>query len=184
MLDFGESDKMIKVSGKVDKSNTYNGFIGYISFFETDSFLDIIRVNGLYIIRFETLAEIEKNPKHLNTENETWALFSLKKTEKQKWVTKFFCSYKSPLCIKDINAFCKTFFNDTEILLKELLMQKQKYIQNYTSCNETNIHGWSESISCSKKSDFWLLLQLWIELQEENNNFQVEVMLFLTSHTY
>ena len=24
MIDFGESDKMIKISGKVDKSNTYN----------------------------------------------------------------------------------------------------------------------------------------------------------------
>ena len=26
ILDFGESDEMIKISGKVDKSNTYNGF--------------------------------------------------------------------------------------------------------------------------------------------------------------
>ena len=26
MVDFGESDKMIKISGKVDKPNTYNGF--------------------------------------------------------------------------------------------------------------------------------------------------------------
>ena len=31
MLDFGESDKMIKISGKVDKSNTYNGLCGNIS---------------------------------------------------------------------------------------------------------------------------------------------------------
>ena len=33
MVDFGESDKMIKIRGKVDKSNTYNGFNGNISFF-------------------------------------------------------------------------------------------------------------------------------------------------------
>ena len=33
MVDFGKSDKMIKISGKVDKSNTYNGFRNYISFF-------------------------------------------------------------------------------------------------------------------------------------------------------
>ena len=33
MVDFGESDKMIKISGKVDKSNAYNGFSGKISFF-------------------------------------------------------------------------------------------------------------------------------------------------------
>ena len=31
MVDFGESDKMIKISGKVDKPDTYNGF-GNISF--------------------------------------------------------------------------------------------------------------------------------------------------------
>ena len=33
MVDFGESEKMIKISGKVDKSDTYNGFSGIISFF-------------------------------------------------------------------------------------------------------------------------------------------------------
>ena len=33
MLDFSESDKMIKISGKVDKSNTYNGFTSHVSFF-------------------------------------------------------------------------------------------------------------------------------------------------------
>ena len=33
MVDFGESDKVIKVSGKVDKSKTSNGFSGNISFF-------------------------------------------------------------------------------------------------------------------------------------------------------
>ena len=33
MVDFGESDKMIKISEKVDKSNTYNGFSDNISFF-------------------------------------------------------------------------------------------------------------------------------------------------------
>ena len=33
IVDFGLSDKMIKRSGKVDKSNYYNGFSGNISFF-------------------------------------------------------------------------------------------------------------------------------------------------------
>ena len=33
MVDFGESEKMIKITGKVDKSNTYNGFTGNISWF-------------------------------------------------------------------------------------------------------------------------------------------------------
>ena len=33
MVDFGKSEKMIKISGKVDKSNTYNGFSNNISFF-------------------------------------------------------------------------------------------------------------------------------------------------------
>ena len=31
MVDFGESDNMIKISGKVDKSKTSNEFIGNIS---------------------------------------------------------------------------------------------------------------------------------------------------------
>ena len=33
MVDFGESDKMIKISGKVDKSKTYNEFSSNILFF-------------------------------------------------------------------------------------------------------------------------------------------------------
>ena len=33
MVDFGEPDKTIKISGKVDKSNAYNGFNCNISFF-------------------------------------------------------------------------------------------------------------------------------------------------------
>ena len=33
MLDFGESGKMIKISGKENKSKIYNGFNGNISFF-------------------------------------------------------------------------------------------------------------------------------------------------------
>ena len=33
MVDFGKSDKMIRISGKVDKSNPYNWFSSYISFF-------------------------------------------------------------------------------------------------------------------------------------------------------
>ena len=33
MVDFGKSDKMIKLSGKVNKLNTYNGFSINISFF-------------------------------------------------------------------------------------------------------------------------------------------------------
>ena len=33
MVDFGKSDKMVKICGKVDKSNTYNGFRSNILFF-------------------------------------------------------------------------------------------------------------------------------------------------------
>ena len=32
MLDFDESDMMIKIKGKLGKSNTYSGFISNISF--------------------------------------------------------------------------------------------------------------------------------------------------------
>ena len=32
MVDFGEPEKMIKMSGKVNKRYTYNGFSGNISF--------------------------------------------------------------------------------------------------------------------------------------------------------
>ena len=33
MVDFSESDKIIKISGKVNKSNNYNWFSGNILFF-------------------------------------------------------------------------------------------------------------------------------------------------------
>ena len=33
MVNFVKSDKMIKISGEVDKPNTYNGFSSDISFF-------------------------------------------------------------------------------------------------------------------------------------------------------
>ena len=33
MVDFGKSDKMIKITEKVDQSNTFNGFVGGILFF-------------------------------------------------------------------------------------------------------------------------------------------------------
>ena len=33
MIDFGKSEQMIKISGKVDKSNTYDGFSCNITFF-------------------------------------------------------------------------------------------------------------------------------------------------------
>ena len=35
MVDFIESDNMMKIIRKVDKSNTYNGFSGNISFYQT-----------------------------------------------------------------------------------------------------------------------------------------------------
>ena len=37
MVDFGESDKMIKISVKKDKLNTYNGFRSNISSFNHSS---------------------------------------------------------------------------------------------------------------------------------------------------
>ena len=33
MVNFGETDKRIKISEKVHKSNTYNGFTSNVSFF-------------------------------------------------------------------------------------------------------------------------------------------------------
>ena len=33
MVDLGESDKIIKINGKMGESNTYNGFSSNISFF-------------------------------------------------------------------------------------------------------------------------------------------------------
>ena len=33
MVDCGESDKMVKISGKMDKSDTYKGLISDISYF-------------------------------------------------------------------------------------------------------------------------------------------------------
>ena len=54
MIDFAESDKMIKISGKVDKSNSYNRFSGDISFF-------IIRTSsGWTIFVFFDIFAIEK----------------------------------------------------------------------------------------------------------------------------
>ena len=40
MVDFGESDKMVKISGKVNKSNAYNGFAGNISLFFRQKILE------------------------------------------------------------------------------------------------------------------------------------------------
>ena len=56
MVDFGESDKMIKISGKVDKSNTYNGFNGNISFFVNRRTLsDFIESSEVLLIKNEIL---------------------------------------------------------------------------------------------------------------------------------
>ena len=52
ILDFCESDKMIKISRKVDKSNTYNGFSGNISFF----------------IHIKTSSDFRKNTKNIKFE--------------------------------------------------------------------------------------------------------------------
>ena len=38
MVDFGESDNMIKISGKMDKSDNYKGFSSDISFFIQEFF--------------------------------------------------------------------------------------------------------------------------------------------------
>ena len=57
MIDFGESYKMIKIRGKVDKSNTYNGFSGNISFF-----IDRRTSSGkTFFAYFYILATEEKN---------------------------------------------------------------------------------------------------------------------------
>ena len=42
MVNFGKSDKRIKIRGKVDKSNTYNGFSNDISFLFTEELLQTV----------------------------------------------------------------------------------------------------------------------------------------------
>ena len=37
MVDLGKSDKMIKINGKIEKSNTYNGFSSNITFLIQES---------------------------------------------------------------------------------------------------------------------------------------------------
>ena len=49
MVDFGESDKMIKISGKVDNSNTYNGFCANILSFIWKNFF---RLNKQFLSCF------------------------------------------------------------------------------------------------------------------------------------
>ena len=39
MVDFGESDRMIRISGKVDKSNTHDDFISNIWFLFEEEFI-------------------------------------------------------------------------------------------------------------------------------------------------
>ena len=49
MVDFGEFNEMIKISGKIDKSDTYNRFRRNISFF----IQDLVWIN--YLIKNEIL---------------------------------------------------------------------------------------------------------------------------------
>ena len=51
MVDFGESNEMIKISGKVDKLNTYNGFSDKISLF----------VNSLSLLWWSSFVNKELN---------------------------------------------------------------------------------------------------------------------------
>ena len=46
MVDFGESDKMIKISGKVDKSNIYNGFCSLVGWVFTIGLRDLGSILG------------------------------------------------------------------------------------------------------------------------------------------
>ena len=53
MVYYGESDKMIKISRKLDKSNTYNGFTGNISFFYSQNFFRLNIFAFFYILSIE-----------------------------------------------------------------------------------------------------------------------------------
>ena len=52
MVDFGESDKIIKMIGKVDKSNTYNEFTGNILFFIHRNEVILFYIIYIYIYIF------------------------------------------------------------------------------------------------------------------------------------
>ena len=53
MVDFGESDKVIKIKGKVVKSNTYSGFSRNISFFINRTLSEKIYFVFMYILAIE-----------------------------------------------------------------------------------------------------------------------------------
>ena len=62
MVDFGKSDKIIKLSGKVDKLNTYNGFSGNISFFIHGRMSsDKTFFEFFYILAIEEIDKIKEN---------------------------------------------------------------------------------------------------------------------------
>ena len=50
MVDFGKFDKIIKISGKVDKSNSYNGFSCNISSLFKEELLQTKFFNIFYIL--------------------------------------------------------------------------------------------------------------------------------------
>ena len=59
MVYFGESNRKIKINGKIDKTNTYNGFSSNISFFtlgRTSS--DKKKINFSYILAIEEIHKI------------------------------------------------------------------------------------------------------------------------------
>ena len=57
MIDFGKSDKMMKISGKVDKSNAYNGFSSNTSFFIQSLFF---KLKFLEFFNILVIGEVDK----------------------------------------------------------------------------------------------------------------------------
>ena len=53
MVDFGESDKMIKIRGKVDRSNTYSGLSSYILLIKEQNITTKLIVS-VWLIHFST----------------------------------------------------------------------------------------------------------------------------------
>ena len=55
MVDFGKSDKMIKISGKADKSNSCDGYNCDISFF-----INNLLLTGIFFFAFFYILAIEE----------------------------------------------------------------------------------------------------------------------------
>ena len=70
MVDFSESDKMMKISGKVVKSNTYNGFssnVSFFFFFFKEELLQIKIFSEFFYIKFLVLNSSLNKERNITT---------------------------------------------------------------------------------------------------------------------